>query len=118
MRLSSCIEIIEIFFFLDFCENLPMSGREQLIISQMMPVIKELVNDPNQHVKTALASVVMGLAPVVGKEQTVEHLLPMYLLLLKDETAEVRLNIISSLDKVHCMWWSALAWFLAFVKIV
>ncbi len=67
----------------------------------ILPVVKELVSDPNQHVKTALASVVMGLAPVLGKEMTIEHLLPMYLSLLKDETAEVRLNIISSLDKVN-----------------
>lgn len=58
------------------------------------------MTDPNQHVKTELALVVMGLAPVVGKENTVKHLLPLYLTLLKDSTAEVRLNIISSLDKV------------------
>jgi serine/threonine-protein phosphatase 2A regulatory subunit A len=44
---------------------------------------------------------VMGLAPVIGRELTIEHLLPLYLILLKDDTAEVRLNIISSLDKVN-----------------
>ena len=66
----------------------------------MLPVVKDMVSDPNQHVKTALASTVMGLAPILGSELTMDHLLPIYLTLLRDETAEVRLNIISSLDKV------------------
>ncbi|VDM30687.1 unnamed protein product [Toxocara canis] len=84
-----------------FCEALPAAGREKAILTHVLPVVKELVTDPNQHVKTALASVVMGLAPILGNELTMEHLLPIYLTLLRDETAEVRLNIISSLDKVH-----------------
>lgn len=54
-----------------------------------------------QHVKSELASVIMGLAPMVGKDNTITHLLPIYMTLLKDTTAEVRLNIISSLDKVR-----------------
>lgn len=83
-----------------FCAALPAAGREKAILTHVLPVVKELVTDPNQHVKTALASVVMGLAPILGKDLTMEHLLPIYLTLLRDETAEVRLNIISSLDKV------------------
>lgn len=79
---------------------MPPAGREKAILSHIFPVVKELVTDPNQHVKTALASVIMGLAPILGKDLTMEHLLPIYLTLLRDETAEVRLNIISSLDKV------------------
>uniref|UniRef100_A0A183IBZ9 Protein phosphatase PP2A regulatory subunit A n=1 Tax=Soboliphyme baturini TaxID=241478 RepID=A0A183IBZ9_9BILA len=85
----------------EFCEALPQPGRDQLILTQILPCVKELASDANQHVKTALASVIMGLAPILGRDGTVEHLLPLYLLLLKDETAEVRLNIISSLDKVN-----------------
>lgn len=86
--------------FAAFCAALPAVGREKAILTHVLPVVKELVTDPNQHVKTALASVVMGLAPILGKDLTMEHLLPIYLILLRDETAEVRLNIISSLDKV------------------
>lgn len=87
-------------FVAEFCAALPAAGREKAILTHVLPVVKELVTDPNQHVKTALASVVMGLAPILGNELTMEHLLPIYLTLLRDETAEVRLNIISSLDKV------------------
>jgi serine/threonine-protein phosphatase 2A regulatory subunit A len=67
-------------------------------------VIKPLSSDANQHVKIALASVVMGLAPLLGEKSTVEHLLPIFLHMLRDETPEVRLNIISSLDKVIQDW--------------
>jgi serine/threonine-protein phosphatase 2A regulatory subunit A len=59
-----------------------------------------LTTDANQHVKIALAHVVMGLAPLLGNQGTVEHLLPIFLAMLRDDTPEVRLNIISSLDKV------------------
>lgn len=36
--------------------------------------------DANQHVKAALASVIMGLSPIMGKENTIQHLLPLFLI--------------------------------------
>ncbi|KAK7808596.1 hypothetical protein U0070_015956 [Myodes glareolus] len=69
--------------------------------AEILPCIKELVSDANQHVKSALASVIMGLSPILGKDNTIEHLLPLFLAQLKDECPEVRLNIISNLDCVN-----------------
>jgi hypothetical protein len=43
----------------------------------------------------------MGLSPILGKHNTVDHLLPLFLSQLKDECPEVRLNIISNLDCVN-----------------
>lgn len=43
------------------------------------------MSDTNQHVKSALASVIMGLSTILGKDNTVEHLLPLFLAQLKDE---------------------------------
>lgn len=71
-------------------------------------MIKPLTTDANQHVKIALALVIMGLAPLLGPQDTIEHLLPLFLQMLRDDTPEVRLNIISSLDKVGSD--SALGW--------
>ncbi|KAB1254943.1 Serine/threonine-protein phosphatase 2A 65 kDa regulatory subunit A beta isoform [Camelus dromedarius] len=85
----------------ELCENLPIEGRETIIMNQILPYIKELVSDTNQHVKSALASVIMGLSTILGKENTIEHLLPLFLAQLKDECPEVRLNIISNLDCVN-----------------
>lgn len=85
-----------------FCNALPEEGRKEGIINEILPVVKPLTTDTNQHVKIALALVVMGLAPLLGPESTVENLLPIFLSMLRDDTPEVRLNIISSLDKVIC----------------
>jgi len=56
--------------------------------------------DASQHVRAALANQISGLAPLLDKEHTIEHLLPLFLQLLKDDFPEVRLNIISKLETV------------------
>jgi hypothetical protein len=66
----------------------------------VVPCVKELANDSSQFVRAALAGVVMELAPQLGKQPTIEHLLPVFLALLKDPFPDVRLNIISKLDQV------------------
>jgi len=38
-------------------------------MSYVLPCLKELVTDANSHVKSALASVIMGLASAVGKDK-------------------------------------------------
>ena len=57
--------------------------------------------DRRRYVRSALASVVMELAPVLGKAATIEHLLPVFLALLKDDFPDVRLNIISKLEQAR-----------------
>jgi serine/threonine-protein phosphatase 2A regulatory subunit A len=69
----------------------------------MLPCVRELSTDSSQYVRSALAGVVMELAPILGKDNTIEHLVPIFLSLLKDEFPDVRLNIIGKLDQVmHC----------------
>uniref|UniRef100_A0A4W2CFQ3 Uncharacterized protein n=1 Tax=Bos indicus x Bos taurus TaxID=30522 RepID=A0A4W2CFQ3_BOBOX len=83
----------------EFCENLSADCRENVIMTQILPCIKELVSDANQHVKSALASVIMGLSPILGKDSTIEHLLPLFLAQLKDECPEVRVIGIRQLSQ-------------------
>lgn len=71
------------------------------VIAAVVPCVKDLAADSSQHVRSALASVVMEVAPVLGKSATIEHLLPVFLSLLKDDFPDVRLNIISKLDQVN-----------------
>uniref|UniRef100_A0A0D3BI49 Phosphatase PP2A regulatory subunit A/Splicing factor 3B subunit 1-like HEAT repeat domain-containing protein n=1 Tax=Brassica oleracea var. oleracea TaxID=109376 RepID=A0A0D3BI49_BRAOL len=94
-----------------FCQLL----NPELAIQHILPCVKELSTDSSQHVRSALASVIMGMAPILGKtlsivinilkssiqDSTIEHLLPIFLSLLKDEFPDVRLNIISKLDQVN-----------------
>ena len=66
-----------------------------------MPCIEELVTDSSQHVRAALGTQISGLAPTLGSEETANHLLPMFMTMLKDDFPEVRLNIISRLERVN-----------------
>lgn len=72
MLFSCQLLTIYIFFKIsDFCQNLPTDIQEQVIMNNILPCIKELVADANQHVKSALASVIMGLSPILGKQKYV-----------------------------------------------
>jgi serine/threonine-protein phosphatase 2A regulatory subunit A len=73
----------------------------EVIVSRLLPPIRDLSTDQSQHVRAALGGQITGLAPLLGKEATIEHLLPLFLHLLKDEFPDVRLNIISKLEQVN-----------------
>lgn len=49
----------------------------------------------------------MELAPQLGKQPTIEHLVPVFLNLLRDPYPDVRLNVISKLDQVRHKHWRA-----------
>ena len=64
----SCKDLVSIS---EFCSNLSSDVKEQVIMTNILPCIKDLVSDANQHVKSALASVIMGLSPILGKDKYV-----------------------------------------------
>lgn len=74
---------------------------QDLILTRLLPCVRDLSQDTSQHVRAALAIQISGLAPLLGKTATIDHLLPLFLHLLKDEFPEVRLNIISKLELVN-----------------
>jgi serine/threonine-protein phosphatase 2A regulatory subunit A len=91
-----------------FCEALPdpAENRKNLTVQHIIPYLKDLAidqkfSDPHQQVKTALASIIMKLATLIGDEHTQTHLVPLFLVFLKDECAEVRLNIIKNIECVN-----------------
>lgn len=85
--------------------HLPVSCMPPPPHHQVAPCVKELANDTSQFVRAALAGVVMELAPQLGKQPTIDHLLPVFLALLKDPFPDVRLNVISKLDQVRVHQW-------------
>merc|ERR1712146_845280 len=66
-----------------------------------MGCAKLLANDQNQNVRVALAGCITNLSPQLGKQATIDSLLPLLLQLLKDEAPEVRLSVISKLDALN-----------------
>ncbi|CAG5091083.1 Oidioi.mRNA.OKI2018_I69.PAR.g12848.t1.cds [Oikopleura dioica] len=85
----------------NFANGLPAESKKNLTMTHIIPLIKDLSNDPHQPVKTALASTMMKLAAIIGPENTNEHLLPLFVGFLKDECADVRLNVINTISTVH-----------------
>ena len=57
---------------------------------------KRFYNYVSPSPQSALASVIMGLSPILGKNNTIEHLLPLFLSQLKDECPDVSINIFRS----------------------
>jgi hypothetical protein len=73
-------------------------------LEQILPSVKELAADNNQHVRAALASVIMALAPVLGKAATIDQLVPLFLALLKDEWPDVRHHPLGPASTWRCSW--------------
>lgn len=71
------------------------------VAERLVKRVTSLTEDDSEHVRAALAMVATGLAPVLGKDATITHLVPPVLLLLRDAASEVRLNLISSLDALN-----------------
>jgi serine/threonine-protein phosphatase 2A regulatory subunit A len=74
---------------------------QQQIVQHIVPCVRDLSVDNSQYVRAALASVVMELAPMLGRSGTIDHLVPVFLTLLKDMYPDVRLNVISKLSQVN-----------------
>jgi serine/threonine-protein phosphatase 2A regulatory subunit A len=91
------VDIVVTYLISGFCKLVPT----EVILGDILTPIKELVGDPNPQVRAAFGENLSGLAPILGKESTIEHLLPMFLQMLKDDDSKVRLNIISRLELVN-----------------
>jgi len=76
-------------------------GARVKVAQRLVKRVTTLTEDDSENVRAALAMVATELAPVLGKEETIAHLVPPVLLLLRDATSEVRLNIISSLSALN-----------------
>lgn len=82
----------------DIGVNMTSADRQVVLTTNILPHVTQLCADTSQHVRAAVASVLVSLCPVLGKEGTVQHLIPLFVRLLKDEQSEVRLNVVQKLD--------------------
>lgn len=80
--------------------NVPDSDRVSAA-ERLVKRVTSLTEDDSEHVRAALAMVATELAPILGKDATITHLVPPILLLLRDAASEVRLNLISSLESLN-----------------
>lgn len=66
-----------------------------------MPTFAELQKDSFVYVRAALSEHMLSVCPVVGKQATTKDILPVFLLLLRDENSEVRLNLFKRLEDLN-----------------
>lgn len=76
--------------------------RKDRIVAIILPCIHKLsVDQTSEYVRTSVATSVNELSVLLGKDATVEYLLPQLLQLLRDSASPVRLAIISNLDVLN-----------------
>ena len=67
----------------------------------ILPSLEHMINDMNMHVRSALAGSILLVAPLVGKQLTVDHVIPLALKFLRDEHPDVRIKIIGTLPSYN-----------------
>ncbi|EDQ91727.1 uncharacterized protein MONBRDRAFT_14476, partial [Monosiga brevicollis MX1] len=73
-----------------FSLHLGTTNRVNNVLKHILPSVERLVSDESDYCRAAIATVIMGLSSIVGKDYTIELLLPQFLALLKDSHAAVR----------------------------
>lgn len=63
--------------------------QKSVILAKLVPTCQRMVSDPSEFVRAFFALEINHLALYLGKESTVQLVLPMLLHLLRDETSEV-----------------------------
>jgi serine/threonine-protein phosphatase 2A regulatory subunit A len=82
-------------------EMMNYQGPRVTAAERLVKRVTSLTEDDSEHVRAALAMVATELAPILGRDATINHLVPPVLLLLRDAASEVRLNLISSLEALN-----------------
>jgi len=82
-----------------FCADLEDSSRVRIILKNVVPLLKEFSVDANR-VRESLASVLFRLSAPAGKDVSMDHLVPISMVLIKDESAETRLNLVKNLAQL------------------
>ncbi|KAI3380150.1 hypothetical protein SNEBB_006917 [Seison nebaliae] len=86
----------------EFCSKLPFQSdtNTNIFVRMILPEVQTLISSDNIHVKQAIAKEILGVAPILGKEGSIIHLIPIFQQQLRDENSEVRLNIIKNINRI------------------
>jgi len=73
----------------------------EIIISDILPIAQQLSNDGVVSVRSSLAVSITQLAPQIGKANTQQYLFKIIEACLQDDSTEVQLKIITTLDYLN-----------------
>lgn len=71
------------------------------LVSTIVPSLNKLQKDQFPYVRQALAENILSICPILEKSSTNELILPIFLALLRDEQADVRLNLFKRLNDLN-----------------
>ena len=89
VRTGACRKLV------DFCKLI--SAEE--VISHIIPVLSPLVTDLD-YIKATFASNIVKLMPIIGRNNSTQHLLPLVLEILRDNSSEIKMCIFSDLEGI------------------
>lgn len=89
VRTGACRKMV------DFCKLL----NADEILTHIVPVLSPLITDV-EYVKATLSSNIIKLMPLVGKAQSTQHLLPLVLEILRDNSPDIKVCIFSDLEGI------------------
>jgi len=81
----------------EFCRILD----KDTIIAKIVPTLKSLEQDQFVYVRCALAENLLTICPKIQKSPTNEHILPIFLVLLRDDDSKVRLSLFKRLEDLN-----------------
>jgi len=73
----------------------------KVLIQTVIPSLNKLQTDQFTYVRQALAENILSICPIIEKGPTNEHILPIFLALLRDESSDVRLNLFKRLEALN-----------------
>jgi len=73
----------------------------KVLIQNVIPSLNKLQTDQFTYVRQALAENLLSICPIIEKGPTNEHILPIFLALLRDESSDVRLNLFKRLEDLN-----------------
>ncbi len=75
-------------------------GKEE-IFDKVLVELKKIEKDSVSYVRGALAATMLRICPLIGKNKTSDFIFPIFLNLIKDESHDIRMTIIKSLDRLN-----------------
>lgn len=66
----------------------------------MLPTLQNAYADAQTSFKAGVASALCEMAHIVGKDYSIQKVMPILMDLIKDENADVRLNVTQNMIKV------------------
>lgn len=89
VRTGACRKLV------DFCKLITVDE----ILVHIIPVLSPLISDV-EYVKATFANNIVKLMPLIGKNHSAQHLLPLILEILRDNSAEIKICIFSDLEGI------------------